>query len=397
MCMLLIATGVVPVSSTISQSDGKKSSTLEIPDSHIIENVPYVNQGDSWYCTVASITMIFLYYGINTSLLEVCYNSGVGYSLGYKRIYPCLSITGVVMSQEPEDRQFLADIYGLNYSYWNFNDKSISDDSKWQMFWTSVKENISINIPVATDIWMDELPYYKNKSDAHAILLVGFNETNNTVCVHDSYAHMYNTSMSGTYIYIPIDCLKKTLISYNGGYFFEIFEDTIAKPLPKKEAFELAHSRNINRMKGHANAYDKEFIKSQLGVLTHIFGVHAVKCIKHSYNIRNILMLSISGKIKGTDNMLGLANWCYWIYYEKHNMSQYLIENTDLHPTALFDAEMLEIEANNWMLLYYKNMELFSIPIFRIPAKLLVLKEIRDILDVIISIEKDIIAGPPSQ
>ena len=387
-CLLLITTGVLPVYGTVNASNVKKSSTVEIPDSHIIENVPYVNQGDSYYCSYATVTMIFQYYGLNTSLFEVLFNSGVGYSLGYKRIYPCLSIPGVVMSQNVEDKQFLADIYGLNYSYWNFN-------NDWQMYWTSVKENISINIPVSTEVWCEELPYY-NTSGAHSILLVGFNETNNTVCLHDSIASVFNTSISGAYIFMPIDCLKKALISFNGKYFFELFEDTIAEPLPKKEAFELAHSRNINRMKGHANVYDKEFIKSNLGRLTHIFGVHALKCIKHSYNIRNILMLSISGKIKGTDNILGLAYWCYWISVEKHNMSQYLIENANLHPAALFDAEMLEIEANNWMLLYYKNMELSSIPIFRLPAKLLVLKEIRDIYDVIISIEKNIIAGPPS-
>jgi hypothetical protein len=115
-CMLMITTGVIPVSSTISQNDEKKSSPLEIPDSHIIENVPYVSQGDTWYCAFATATMIFQYYGINTSLFEVLFNSGVGYSAGYQITWPCVISPGAFLCQITKDRQFLADIYGLNVS-----------------------------------------------------------------------------------------------------------------------------------------------------------------------------------------------------------------------------------------------------------------------------------------
>jgi hypothetical protein len=386
--MLLITTGVLPVSGTISENNNKKSSTVEIPDSYVIENVPYVSQGDSYYCIYACPTMIFQYYGINASLHEVCFNSGVGYSLGYKIIYPCFSFPGTIMSQTGEDRQFLADIYGLNYREWFCNDKSISDDMKWQMYWTKVKENISKNIPVMTEVLLENLPYIPNEPGDHMILLVGYNDTNNTVCVHDSYASVVNSSVSGSYIYISIDCIKKSINYYL--YLFEIFEDAIDEPLSKTEAFELAHTRNINRMKGDANAYSKEYTLV-LGHELYIFGVHALKFLKHSYNIRNILMLTISDKIRGTSYIYESAYWCYWIFYEKHNISQYLIENSDLYSNAIFDAEMLEIEANNWLLLNLTIMKLSSIPIFRLPAKMLVLKEIRDILDIIISIEKDII------
>jgi len=390
-CMLMITTGVIPVSSTISQNDEKKSSPLEIPNSHIIENIPYVNQGDSYYCPYASITMIFQYYGINTSLFEVLFNSGVGYSIGYKITKPCFGFAGYIMSQGYKDRQFLANIYGLKYSYWKCDDKSLSEDSKWQLYWTCIKENISKDIPVATWVWMDELPYYKNQSIDHEILLVGYNETNNSVCVHDSYVNFYNASISGTYIYIPIDCIKKSQNFLFDKYLFEIFEKTANSPLSKKEAFELAHSRNIQRMKGDANVYDKDFIKTELGI--HIFGVYALKFIQHSYKMRNILLRNLMGKITGIDKIRLLANYSWWNYYEKHNMSQYLIENADLYANAKYEADMLENESNNWFFLYYKNIELSSIPIFRIPAQLSVVKEIRNTLDVIISIEKDIITN----
>ena len=393
-CMLLITTCVIPVSSTISQNDEKKSSTLEIPDSHIIENIPYVNQGDSMYCWCATVTMTFQYYGINTSLFEMLFNSGIGYSVGYKIQWPCLGIPGYLFGQEAEERRFLADIYGVKYSYSDFYDTSISDDMKWQKYWTSVKENISQNIPVTTTIWMDELPYYENQPYEHYILLVGYNETNNTVCVHDSIATVYGTSTtSGAYIHIPIDSLKNAIKYLDYTYLVETFKDTSDEPLSKKDAFDLAHTRNINKMKGDANAFDKDCNRS--GGPFYIFGVHAIKFIKHSYNMRNKIMLTISDTIRGTDTRLTLADYYWWMYVEKHNMSQYLMKNADLYPNAEFEAAMLEAEAGNWLLLYYKNIELWSIPIFKLPKQISVLKEIREIFDVIISIEKDIIANSP--
>jgi len=398
-CILLIATGVVPISSTISQSVGKESSTVEIPDSHIIENIPYVCQGDTFYCIYASLAMIFQYYGLNTSLFEVCFNSGVGYSLGYRIKNPCHSIFSSLMSQEAKDRQFLADIYGLNYSYWHVNDD-------WQLYWTSVKENISKDIPVTTEVWIQELPYYEEDTawGAHTIVLSGYNETNNTVCVHDSDATIFNTSMrSGAYIYIPIDFLKNALIvSSDKKYLFETFVDTIEKPLPKKEAFELAHSRNIQRMKGDATYYDEEFIRYNMGGtrgLITIFGLHALKWLKHSYNIRNILMFSIMDRITGSYYLLSESDNCWFMYWEKLDMFDYLYEHLDFFPNldnAFYYVYMLNIDAACWGALCYKISKLTEIPIFRIPLLISVVPEIRAILDDIISIEKDIIAGPHS-
>jgi hypothetical protein len=189
-------------------------------------------------------------------------------------------------------------------------------------------------------------------------------------------------------MYLPIDCIKNSVKKWD--YFFEIFTDTSDEPLSKKDAFELAHSRNIQKMKGDADAYDKECIK---GLGCHVFGVRAVKFLKHSYNIRNILKYKILDKIRGTDTINYLAYWCYYNFVEKHNVSQYLIEHADLHPNALYEGEMLDIEAHNWLLLNLTIIKLSSIRIFRIPLQISLLKEIIDIFDVIISIEKDIIAG----
>ncbi|VVB62298.1 Uncharacterised protein [uncultured archaeon] len=399
-CMLMMTTCVIPVSSTICQSDGKNSTTVEIPDSHIIENIPYVCQGDRYYCIYASITMIFQYYGLNTSLFEVCFNSGVGYSFGYVVRYPCLGIWGALISSEAKDRQFLADIYGLNYSYWNVNDD-------WQIYWTSVKENISKDIPVTTEIYQDKLPYYEPGDvlahSPHTIVLSGYNETNHTVSVHDSAAPVGNNTLlsSGAYIWIPIDSLKNALVvSSDKKYLFEIFVDTSEKPLLKKDAFELAHARNIQRMMGNAKVYDKEFIRYKMGGVKKFkpfLGMHALEWLKHSYNIRNIVLFSIYDKISGSGYFSTVSDACWWSYAEKLDMSQYLREHVDWSINASFEADLLEIEADIWAFLSWKAYELYYTPTFRIPAKISIMNDMRDILDVIISIEEEILHGPPSE
>lgn len=287
---LMIATCAIPVYGIESQSDGKKSSTVEIPDSHIIENVPYVSMGDSWYCYYATATMIFQYYGINASFFDVLFNSGVGYFAGYQITWPCIIFPDVGICPDIKDRQFLTDIYGLNFSFWYCLDKSVSDENKWQMYWTNVKENISQNIPVITHVMLEDLPYIPGESGGHWILLVGFNETNNTVCVHDPYATVVNKSISGTYIYIPIDILKESTKSVDDRFYFEIFEKTSHTPLSKKEAFALAHSRNIQQMKGYVKVYTKF-------CWVPICGIHALTFFKHSNTIRNLLMSNFIGKI----------------------------------------------------------------------------------------------------
>jgi len=130
-CILFITTFVIPVYSIEIQDNVKNSSAVETPDSYIIENVPYVSQGDTWYCAFATATMIFQYYGINTSLFEVLFNSGVGYSAGYQITWPCVISPGAFLCQITKDRLFLADIYGLNFSYWYCNDESVSDENRW--------------------------------------------------------------------------------------------------------------------------------------------------------------------------------------------------------------------------------------------------------------------------
>jgi len=155
-------------------------------------------------------------------------------------------------------------------------------------------------------------------------------------------------------------------------------------------------------MKGDATYYDEEFIRYNMGGtrgLITIFGLHALKWLKHSYNIRNILMFSIMDRITGSYYLLSESDNCWFMYWEKLDMFDYLYEHLDFFPNldnAFYYVYMLNIDAACWGALCYKISKLTEIPIFRIPLLISVVPEIRAILDDIISIEKDIIAGPHS-
>ena len=69
--------------------------------------------------------MIIKYYGFDTELNEILFNSGVGYSLIYS--HPSLNnflLSCIATSNWKSDREFLAEIYGLTYEEKHFYNKS---------------------------------------------------------------------------------------------------------------------------------------------------------------------------------------------------------------------------------------------------------------------------------
>lgn len=75
--------------------------TNKAPESHIINDVPYVSQETSFYCAYACYTMLLnSFEGINTTLQDVVYYSGVGYSLIYPSFLEArMPLAGTISSQ----------------------------------------------------------------------------------------------------------------------------------------------------------------------------------------------------------------------------------------------------------------------------------------------------------
>ena len=235
-------------------------------DSNIIDNprVPYIGQTTDWYCGQAAMTMLINYHGFNASLEEVLHNLGYGYSFACNKFIPPLERIPYG-GYSFINRDFLAGLYNLSYrDYSVFGNQS--SDVLWGKYWTRVKEFIANDIPVQTSVDIYSLPYWRNKLNitdndthgGHAIVLVGYNESNGTVCYNDPATALLNEEKNGTYVFIQRDVFAGAVRYAQGGnlYVIYVFEKKSTSPPPSHaERFVKAHNQNIQRLAGVSDIF----------------------------------------------------------------------------------------------------------------------------------------------
>ncbi len=346
---------------------------------HVISGVPYVSQETDFYCFYTSPTMIFKYFGADTDLKEVLYNSGAGYSAVYntsslKRYL----ISCIGSSNWREDREFLAKLYGLTYSEDHIFDQKASEEENWNEYFSKVKENITNNQPVITLtdptslksikniikdkiklpklIW-DNIPDYLWRIfpsfTNHVITIVGFNETDNTICFNDPCTALFGDKDAGHYCWMNLSSYRKSMnrLSYyfKQAYFIGSFKNSSKSTLDKEERFLTAHKRNIEKMKGNLSCYSdhvtKKWKSTDLGINTlKQFKKDLDKGlnnrVKTIYNYKYIMMKCLfypSYKVyKFCDRFLPFfvdiedfhtqMNYIYQLSIEKNNISNFLSE-----------------------------------------------------------------------
>jgi hypothetical protein len=392
----------------ILSSNGLYAYSLDsLQDEHLIMGVPYVCQETDFYCAYACPTMIFCYYGINTSLSEVVFNSGVGYALLYSPPYIERSPVGCIVSCKGEnDRRFLGELYGLSYTQWQA-DLTTAEPQRWETYWAKAKENISKDVPVITNLDPMNLPSLRNAIRKelgihstlwikisnilwdispsymyHAIVLVGYNEANQTVCYQDPSAGLYGHAEVGTYAWMDLSTLRKALHRLNTdtpyfSYVVETFADTPVAPLDKEQVFLKAHERNLQKMKGDHSVYDsmitEQWNVSHLGIL----GVQQmntdfskgianrittiayykyycfIRLLTADYRLSSLLSLMVPDSVNFslTPNFF---NKFTQIAMEKTTIVEYLNStksswsNPELSQLCAHDAQLLLYEQQNW-------------------------------------------------
>ncbi len=291
-------------------SEGNK-----INDIHVIENVPYVGQNESFYCNWACFTMLLRYYGINATLNEVLFNQGVGYSQQYfGSEYFRLPRSGHHMSVNPYNYHFLSEIYGLSFTPFEYN---YSGSDIWSVNWPKIKENVSKNIPVI--VFVNELvllsDYMKDKGTypfkkiitkpanvgIHYVLVVGYNDTDNTICYNDPAYQILDKPGVGTYRWTDLEIFKyahETLpMWYDSDYYFQVFEK-VKEPMTKENAFVFAHNRNIEKLKGNRSAY-YPYLNNVNWSRRGNYGINASQLLKTSFEGFEINITIKSYKLHG--------------------------------------------------------------------------------------------------
>jgi len=413
----ILFTTSFPSVTTFSTKNNTSRYLKEIynDDSHIIDNprVPYVKQTTDIYCQEASITMLINYYGFNATIEEILHNLGCGYSLFHYRFVPVprTPIGGLAIYPSTSfDTDFLASLYNL--SFHDYSIRNQSEEILWGRYWTKVKELIRNDIPVLTAVDACSLTYWKkffkrhNISEnethncQHAIVIVGYNDSNGTVCYNDPAVAIFDTEENGTYIFEKKEVFREAVINaHNGSCLIWAFKKIPGSPPSHEERFEKAHKRNVKRLKGEFEAYfgfnlsNLPFFYRLYVFLCFRFGIDAVKTLKKDFQ-RGIFhrVITVTQYSK-----YAFLNFSYeMIYLEKHNVSQYLLQNVNISPACKHDGLLLQNESELWKNLTLLIEELNKISRNNNLIKTLILAqplldEINQLIDEIIEIEDAII------
>ena len=243
-----------------SSTEARSSSSLMnreagLQESHVIEGVPYVAQTEVNYCPYACETMVFNYMGLNTSIDELLFYSGAGYRHLYRpdQRLPHVDLWGRF--------GFMQSLFGVTEQEWMTQDHNLSDDERWSQFYTHVKENITRDTPVITMVDPFSLPSLRTQfkcSDFiwkimfapghHVIVVVGYNDTNQSICYNDPNAGFYGDGRLGTYAWMPLSMFRQA--HERVGVYFVISYVQTGTPLSKRDAFDVVFRSNIENLSG---------------------------------------------------------------------------------------------------------------------------------------------------
>ncbi len=445
---ILCITSILPgISATTSFLNTSHDTTSNIPESHLIEGVPYVGQTGP-YCVFASFTSVFKYHGIDTSENEVLFVTGAGHSLAYPghyRISPIFKFKKNIINRVPEpgyqlsmETDFICSLYGLSFEKWSPGlDSKLSTSEKWNQYWQRVKQNITNDIPVITAAHPGYLISFRRTINeitdiseklfdllciipsSHAIVILGFNESNQTVCFHDPDVALFGHPEYGNYVWMNLTNFSKAV---EKGFAYPIWTfRRISDPKQKEDIFLEAHQRNIQRMIGNGSAYGKGLLYSDpASKFKGVLGIKALKelkrCFQPGFQYRFLTMYQYRANgVRGhflkraIERLLPEALAEYYsemgiqyvieggqyhqIILDKQHVSQVLWNFSYLSPSIYREAELFDMDAENWTKLW----EIYSQFIERglIMTKirgLLIIKDMEKILDNIIEIEKEIIS-----
>ena len=275
----------------INNDDNKNLLNNSSKEGHIIDNVPYIGQDNSVFCSYACQTMIIKYYNRNINIDDFVFNSGIGYSLAYSKDYfNYFPTCGTFLSQWPLDRTFVADLYGLEFETWFPKNFHRSKSEIWNEYWQKIKAYIKNDIPVSTAVDLVSLPAFRDLmgynlwvntkkvpnfawdliSTAHEIVVVGFDEEKNLVYYNDPVSLNLGNPENGIYATAPLDAFAKSVANAKIGKFFPNFIINTYKekksPLSDEIIFEKSHDRNIKKLKGNSLVYDEKWQKYPLGI-----------------------------------------------------------------------------------------------------------------------------------
>ncbi|MHA1138355.1 MAG: C39 family peptidase [Candidatus Thorarchaeota archaeon] len=222
--LLLIPFVSTPVGTEVSSTKPFQNEVFQVsqtPDAAYISDVPYVWQEVNGYCMSAAFSMVLQSMGIDLTLDDLVVGMGTAFSAMYVGIDDSRMFLPGVMIQQPAYLEFFCELYGLEMTRyldprepfgsqgaWNFDRFGLEwinfADSSSPSPFDVLKETISAGIPfvVAADIFYlppEDYDIFRQfgvpldeNGIAHAITIVGYNDTSNEIYIQDPGVGLFN-------------------------------------------------------------------------------------------------------------------------------------------------------------------------------------------------------------
>lgn len=393
---------------TIVTAENKSNIYNEASDDcYLIENVPYVGVETGFDCEYASLSMILKYIGYNYTYHDLFFLTGAAYTLASRPKISTLYkwpntapfarkpyiFEGSLVSLWEQDLTFLGDLLGFTYNL-TYTSKVVDEEKEWNNYWSRCKEYIDQDKPVWTPVDVLAIPWHLQhfpstqemldtigmpSPAAHTIVLVGYNESNQTVCYHDMVNSNYSKleiakpgdyvgeeNLTCEYIWMDLSDLKAGVTTTKKGtnqaslYYWDdkfcitlVLEKT-SEPLSKSEVFNESRARGINKMKG----WDRKYYDLEYKEFYSKFGIDALKAFKNDIKTikilpKLVLWRTINKIIPSYTPFPWTAKGIMYTAKDKEFAADSLLKNQNISDFCKHDSELLYNESLKWKEIYY--------------------------------------------
>jgi hypothetical protein len=188
---------LTPAISRVSTTPISFTSFSSPSSDGILPPKTYVWQEINGLCAWAAVAMAMQYAGANLNLYDVLAASSVGFSFAYFHINDSMLIFPGALYTQAEPTQFLADLYGLNYTLYIGSDIPYLDQNiqVWESEGLSVSvinnQDEAFNLLISVNpTWLPSSDYdilreHDLTGGGHAVLIVGYNDTTGVATIID--------------------------------------------------------------------------------------------------------------------------------------------------------------------------------------------------------------------
>jgi hypothetical protein len=198
--ILLMVLIVVPVTAQEPTAIIEHQSPFIVADTGLLPAHDYVWQEINGFCAWAATTMAMQYAGVDLNMHDVFAASTIGFSFAYFRFDDTLLMYPGALYNQVEPTQFLADLYGVNYTLFVGNDLPALEQNVqvWESEGIQVgvldgqtkafnlmRDTIDQGFPLLISVdpaWLPANDYDFLREEGltgggHGILIVGYNDT----------------------------------------------------------------------------------------------------------------------------------------------------------------------------------------------------------------------------